>query len=269
VYQASWTGSLGVTAWDPWLVRAVARPVDTLPVEGVRGQTSDASDVVSVLVPPAGPPDLDVPMAEIWGSNHRGVVVRSSTSAPARATASGSHRFGATTGSGTTDVVVPVPLESLDETALATPPAGASTSVVLERGARATGRSPLAVWFTRPVATDPVDVTLRLIDPFGRTTERTVTVPAWVPPPPFTVTITGLVARPTGVLAAVETDAPTAAADGVVLHVRALKRRFGPIVGSVLGPVPALPDRPFDQERAAAWCLERGISGLAKRLSAA
>jgi DNA polymerase-1 len=34
-------------------------------------------------------------------------------------------------------------------------------------------------------------------------------------------------------------------------------------------PLPALPDRAFDQERAAAWCLERGISGLAKRLSAA
>jgi DNA polymerase-1 len=34
-------------------------------------------------------------------------------------------------------------------------------------------------------------------------------------------------------------------------------------------PLPALPDRPFDQERAVAWCLERGISGLAKRLSAA
>ena len=33
--------------------------------------------------------------------------------------------------------------------------------------------------------------------------------------------------------------------------------------------LPALPDRPFDPERAAAWCLERGISGLAKRLSAA
>ena len=245
VYEGIWTGSLGDAAWDPWLVRAVARPVDTLPVEGVRGQTSDASDVVSVLVPPAGPPDLDVPTAEIWGSDHRGVVVRSSTSAPARATASGSHRLGATTGSGVGDVVVPVPLESLDETALTTPPAAASTSTVLERGARASGRSPLAAWFTRPVATDPVDVTLRLIDPFGRTTERTVTVPAWVPPPPFTVSITGLVARPTGVLAAVETDAPAAAAEGVVMHVRALKRRFGPLVGPVVGPVPPPPDRPL------------------------
>jgi hypothetical protein len=51
------------------------------------------------------------------------------------------------------------------------------------------------------------------------------------------------------VLAAVETDAPAAAADGVVLHVRALKRRFGPIFGPVIapvvGPAPPRPDRPL------------------------
>jgi hypothetical protein len=248
VYEGSWTGSLGAVAWDPWLVRVVARPVDTLPVDGVRGQTSDASDVVSVLVPPAGAPDLDAPSVEVWGADHRGVVVRTSTSAPTRATASGSHRFGATTGPGATDVVVPAPLESLAETTLTTPPTAASTSPAPERGARVAGRSPLAVWFTRPVATDPVDVTLRLVDPFGRTTERTITVPGWVPPPPFTVTITGLVPRPTGVLALLETDAPTAASAGIVLHVRALKRRFGPIVGPVfdplVGPLPR-PDRPL------------------------
>jgi hypothetical protein len=37
------------------------------------------------------------------------------------------------------------------------------------------------------VAADPVTVTLRLIDPLGRPTERTITVPGWVPPPPVAI----------------------------------------------------------------------------------
>jgi hypothetical protein len=244
VYQAIWTGSLGVPSWDPWLVRAVAKPVDTVPVEGVRGQISEASDVVSVLVPPGSAPDLDALTAEIWGGDHRGVVVRSSTSAPARTTASGSHRIGATTGPSAADAVVPVPLESLPETPLAAPPGGASAGTVLERGARAAGRTPVAVWFTRPVATDPVDVTVRLIDPFGRPTEQHLTVAGWVPPPPFTVSITALAARPTGVLAAVETDASAASAAGVVMHVRARRRMFGPVIGPLVHRDVDAPTRP-------------------------
>ena len=237
MYTATWTGALGVSSWDTWLVRAVARPRDVLEVEAVRGQISDASDVVSVLVPPGGPPDLDVLTADIWGPDHRGVVVRSSTSAPARTTSTGSHRIGSTSGPGAADVLAPAAFEGLAETPLTTAPGAASTGPVLERGARAVGRSPVALWFKRPVATDPVDVAVRLIDPFGRATERTITVPGWVPPPPFTITITGTVARPTGVLVSMSTDASAAVAAGIVLHVRALKRRFGPIVGPVVGPV--------------------------------
>ena len=86
------------------------------------------------------------------------------------------------------------------------------------------------------MVTDPVSVTLRLLDPFGRVTEQVVVVPGWVPPPPFTVTIVGVTARPTGVLVGVDSDASAAAAAGVVMHVRALKRRiFGG--GGRLGPV--------------------------------
>jgi hypothetical protein len=235
MYEATWTGALGVSAWDPWLVRAVARPVDSLPVDGVRGQISDASDVVSVIVPPAGPPDLDVLTADIWDADHRGVVVRTSTSAPARATASGSHRIGSTSGPGAGDVLVPVAFEGLAETPLTTAPGAASTGPVLERGVRSSGRSPVALWFKRPVATDPVDVAVRLIDPFGRATERRITVPGWVAPPPFTITISGSASRPTGVLVSMTTDASSAAAAGIVLHVRALKRRFGPIFGPLGG----------------------------------
>ncbi|MEO5746196.1 MAG: hypothetical protein ABIQ53_16635, partial [Terracoccus sp.] len=194
---------------------------------------SAASEIGSVLVPPTTPPDLDGLAADLWSPDHRGVVVRTSTSAPVDVTTSGAHRLGGTAG----DVVLPVvALSASAESALTSPPPDADTAPVIERGARTSGRTPLALWFRRPVATDPVTVTLRLLDPFGRVTERVVAVPGWVPPPPFTVTIAGVTARPAGVLVGVDSDASAAAAAGVVMHVRALKRRaFGG--GGRLGPI--------------------------------
>ena len=128
-------------------------------------------------------------------------------------------------------------LGSFAESTLTSPPAAATTSAVIERGARASGRTPLALWFRRPVATDPVTVSVRLIDPFGRLTEQVVMVPGWVPPPPFTVTITAVTARPTGVLVAVDSDASAAAAAGIVMHVQARKRRVLGGGGGRLGPI--------------------------------
>ncbi|MDN5778659.1 MAG: hypothetical protein L0H96_17330, partial [Humibacillus sp.] len=236
VYEASWSGSLS-PSWTPWLIRVVAKPVDALTVLGVRGVTSAASEIVSVFVPPATAPDLDALTADLWGADHRGVVVRTSTSAPVGVTTIGAHRFGGTAG----DAVLPVvALSTFDESALTSPPADANTTPVTERGVRTAGRTPLALWFRRPVATDPVTVTLRLLDPFGRVTERAVVVPGWVPPPPFTVTIVGVTARPTGVLVGVNSDASAAAAAGVVMHVRALKRRVlggGGRLGPIRGPL--------------------------------
>lgn len=232
IYEANWTGALA-ESWDPWLIRAVAKPVDTLPVHGVRGVMSAASEITSVLLPPTTPPDLDVLTAELWDPDHRGVVVRSSTSAPVRVTASGEHRLG---GSAGTVVLPATTLAAYGDSALTSPPGGAATAPVVERGARAAGRTPLALWFKRPVATDPVDVTLRLLDPAGRVTERSLTVPGWVAPPSFTVTIAFMTARPGGVLLGVDSDASAAAAAGVVMNVRALKRaKLGGGPGGGLG----------------------------------
>ena len=185
IHTATWTGSFP-PHWDAWLVRVVAVPVDRVSVEGVLGLPSASSEVASVLVPPTVPPDLDVLTSDIWGSDHRGVLIRTSTSAPWRTGPLGAHRLIAVVGADE-QVLTATPLEALAETALTTAPGAASTAVVGERGARAGGRSPLGVWFTRPVAADPVTVTLRLIDPLGRSTERTITVPGWVPPPPVVV----------------------------------------------------------------------------------
>lgn len=221
IYTATWTGTLPA-AWDEWYVRAVAKPVDTLPVEAVRGLTSDASEVSTLLVPPGGPPDLDVLTSEVWAPSHRGVVVRSSTSAPPRSTPLGSHRLIWTVG---TEAAEGSALEAITQVAdLTTAPAGTDTGTIPERGARAAGRTPLALWFTRPVAADPIDVKLRLVDPLGRATERTITVPGWVPPPPYSVTLGPIIARTGGVFVGLDTDASRAPSAGVLLHVSVLKR---------------------------------------------
>ena len=210
------------TEWDAWLVRAVAVPVDSVPVEGVLGLPSQACDVVSILVPPAGPPDLGALTFDLWGADHRGVVVHSSTTAPARPVTLGSHRLSATAGTQRLPITA---IQDLAETPLTAPPPGAATAVVLQRGARAGGSSPLALWFTRPVAADPVDVTMRLVDPLGRSTEHVVTVPGWVAPPPVDlqiVAVTPVVGR--GVILALACDAPIANEPPYVIEVRAVQR---------------------------------------------
>jgi hypothetical protein len=242
IYRGTWSGTL-TPSWDPWLVRAIAQPVDTVPVQAIRGLPSNDSEITSLVVLPDGAPDLEPLTAMTWGPDNRGVFVHSSTNAPARATSSGSHRLSALAGA----TLVPLAaLESLPETALASAPPGATVAPVLERGARATGRSPLGLWFTRPVAADPVDVTLRLVDPTGRATERTLTVPGFVPPPTYSIAIATTLVRATGVLLGVNTDAPATAAAGVVMRVRAVKKVvLGTILDNRLDATFALADIGF------------------------
>lgn len=241
IYTATWTGPFP-PAWDQWLVRAVALAVDTVPVAGVRGLPSESGDVVSFLVPPDGPPDLAPLTYDIWAGDHRGVVIRSSTTAPVRALPLGSHRFTATAG---TQTFVATPIEQLAETPLTTAPAAAATAAVLERGARASGHSPVALWFTRPVAADPVQVTLRLVDPLGRATEQTLTVPGYVPPPPIQLAVVGVsVIAARGVVVRLACDADPSAEPPFVMEVSASQRGrfFGPIralqLTGTVGPLP-------------------------------
>lgn len=268
VYTATWSGTFD-PSWDEWLVRVVAVPVDVVPVEAVRGVPSAASEPVSLLVPPAAPPDLGPLVAELWGPGHDGVVVTTSTSVPARSGPLGSHRLGGVAG-GTP--IAPVLLEAIDEHAAAVPPPppappgppppGATPGPVLVRGTRSAGRSPLALWFTRPVAGDPVDVVLRLVDPLGRVTEQRLTVPGWVPAPPPSLQIVGrttIAGR--GTVFELRSDAPVEAAPPFVLEVVAASRirmrpgpigRWGPLLRrprpvTASFPLPEIPSvvRPF------------------------
>ncbi len=225
IYAATWTGVLP-GRWDPWLLRSVAVPVDTVPVKGERGLPSPASDVVAITVPPAAP-ELEPLTAEVWGGDHRGVVVRSTTTAPPRVLPAGVHRLDGETGS---DAVAVHALPDVPVTPLTTPPAGAATAPVLEQGTRVAGRSPLALWFTRPVAADPVDVRLRLVDPTGREVVRRLSVPGWVEPAPDVsvslVDVFAIAGR--GVHVGIVTDASARRRPPYVLEVVAAQRLVGP-----------------------------------------
>jgi hypothetical protein len=204
VYTASWSGAFP-ESWDEWHVRAIAIPQNTMPVQAVRGLPSDPSDVVRVTALPSAAPDL-APLVIETDAAHTGIVVRTSTSAPARTVPTGDHRVAATAGE---TEVAPALLQSLPETPLMTPPPASATQPVLERGARAAGRTPLALFFTRPVAADPVEVAVRVTDPLGRVSERTETVPGWVPPPPVDLTLVdAFVIAGRGVAVVVTSDAP-------------------------------------------------------------
>jgi hypothetical protein len=112
---------------------------------------------------------------------------------------------------------------------------------VLERGPRTAGHSALALWFTRPVAATPSEVTLRLVDPLGRVTERTVTIPGWTAPPPIVLQITQVTAiAGRGVVVSLTTDAPLDAAPPFVIGIRVVQT----LAGSRLPfPVPPGPVR--------------------------
>jgi hypothetical protein len=221
IYTASWTGAFP-PSWDDWFVRAIAIPVDTVPVQAVRGLPSDASDAITVVVPPVGPPDLAPLVVEATDAGHTAIVVRTSTSATVRTVPAGDHRIGATVNA---TILPAVPLGDVPETALASPPGAAATEPALERGVRTAGRSPLALWFTRTVATDPVSVAIRLIDPFGRVTERTEIVPGWVPPPVLDLTLLDVIAVVgRGVGISVASDAPVEVDPPYSLAVRASQR---------------------------------------------
>ena len=181
-YSATWSGPFPAS-WDDWFVRAVAVPVDTVPVEAVRGQRSLASGAITVPVLPSTGPDLAPLVAEVWGADDRGVVVRTSTSAPEKVTAFGPHRLRCVAAG------VAAPAQPLGDVALdpSTPPPSApapGAAPLTVRLARAGGSTPLAVWFQRVDATQPVDVEVSLADPLGRVTTRTLTVAGVTPPPP-------------------------------------------------------------------------------------
>lgn len=256
-WSAEWSGVFDAS-WDDWFIRATAVPVDSVPEEAVRGTPSPPCDPVTLSALPDAPPDLAPLIADVWGDAHDGVLVRTSTSAPMRALALGSHRVSGIAGS---SIVAPIPVEDIRAGPTLpsdAPPAGATAAPVLVHAARAAGRTPLALWFRRPTATDPVNVVLRLADPLGRVTERALTVPGWVPPPPVLPTLRLLdvfkiIGR--GAVLHLRSDAPVDVAPPYVLRITATPRilprglPFPPMPGGfppLVRPRPVIAAFPLD-----------------------
>lgn len=179
-YEASWSGAFP-PSWEPWSVRAVAVPLAVEPQLGMRGQRSASSPLVSIVSPVTAPPNLEPLVASVWGPANDGVVVRSATDSPLT-TPFGPHRLGATI-SGSPVAADLVPLGDLVEDT-GSPPASWTTDPLLVRAPRSGGETPLALWFRRADPSQEVDVTMAIVDPRGRRTERTLTVPPWLPPEP-------------------------------------------------------------------------------------
>ncbi|HEY9408104.1 MAG TPA: hypothetical protein VIP77_00865 [Jiangellaceae bacterium] len=226
-YTAEWTGGFGAS-WDDWLIRAVAVPVDSVPVEAVRGLLSAACEPVLVTVLPDSAPDLAPLVAVPLGTGEL-MLVTTSTSAPAREVPLGSHRVSAeVSGAAGVAGVAPVALQSVAEgpVAAAAPPAGADPGAVLVRGTRSGGRSPLAVWLTRPDAEQPLDVVVRVVDPLGRLSEQRVTVPAFVAEPPTLDLLDVVAIAGRGVVIRVRSDADVHALPPYVLAVLVQQARL-------------------------------------------
>ncbi len=248
-YVASWTGAFDAS-WDDWFVRAVAVPVDTVPVEAVRGLPSPACEPVVVTVLPAAAPDL-APLIAIPIGTGELVLVTTSTSAPARAVALGNHRVSAeVTGAG---AIAPTALQDVvlgPVTDGAGPPSDSDPGPVLVRGDRSGGHTPLAVWFTRPDAGQPAELTVRLVDPRGRLSEQQVTVPAVSDAPPSLELLDVVTIIGRGVVVRVRSDADAEVQPPYVLAVQAQQTRRPFPIGPLPRPVRArfelddIPTRP-------------------------
>jgi hypothetical protein len=233
-YTAEWTGAFAAS-WDDWFVRAVAVPVDAVPVEAVRGLPSPACEPVVVTVLPAAVPDLAPLVATPLGTGEL-VLVTTSTSAPAHEVALGNHRISVEVGGAAgVAAVAPVALQSVPAGPVADgaggPPAGSDPGAVLVSANRTSGRSPLAVWFTRPDAAVPAEVMMRLVDPLGRLTEQQITVPPVADQPATLDLLDVFTIAGRGVVVTVRSDADVEVQPPYVLALQAqqLQRPF-PIV---------------------------------------
>jgi hypothetical protein len=257
-YTASWTGPVA-ESWEPTRYRAVAIPVAEVPVEATRGVPSPGSPQVPVQVPPSTPPDLELLTAEEWGGDPLGIVVRTATRAPIAPTAFGPHVLHISilpAGGGAP--LFPDTQAGLHELAEATdpgaPPSGADTAPVVVRSATAGGVTPLGLWFKRGAPGDSVRVRVRLVDPLGHVTDRTIDVPPHTdeaPPSLDVIDFFRITGR--GVVVRFASDAPVAPAPegSHVLQVEA--RRPGlPLLGPMVRPVElsiVVPDIPVMDSR--------------------
>lgn len=238
VYTATWSGALP-PSWEPWWLRATAIPVATVDAAAERGLVSIASDVVTLSVLPTAAPTLDPLVPQVQGADHKGLLIRTGTTALDRPVPAGAHRVTVDVGG---VMAGPVALQDTALVADASTPPDTSAGPVVQRLARVAGRTPLLVWGHRNDPATAVQVTVRVVDPLARQAEETMLVPAWVEPVPELhleiVDVFRIVGR--GYVANLITSADPGKVPPYVLSVVAtLPGRVGPILP------PIRPDRPL------------------------
>jgi hypothetical protein len=157
-------------SWRNVWYRAVAWSDDD-PIRGVLKGRSLPSPAVSVLVPPAGPPDLSIPVMSWPGGDPAAVLISFSSAAPVAPTPIGPHILSVeATPTGAAPLVKRQ--TSLDTVDLVQPATGSGVW-------RIDGTpNQYRLLLRRAAMGDAVSVTLRLTDPLGRVAERVIMVPS-------------------------------------------------------------------------------------------
>lgn len=157
-------------SWKQVWYRAVAL-ADPLPQRGVLGGRSLASPAVPVIVPPAGPPTLSAIVMTWPGGGPGAVLAAFSTDAPAGDTPLGPHVLEVEAlEQGVADPLLRA-RTGLPEVPEAAPAAPGS-------GLWRTGPGHYAVLLRRHDAAHAASISVRLVDPLGRATERVAAVAA-------------------------------------------------------------------------------------------
>lgn len=195
-------------SWRNVWYRAVAWSDDDA-LRGVLKGRSRPSPAVSVLIPPAGPPDLS-PLTMSWpGGDPAAVLLQFSSNAPVAATPAGPHML-------SVEAVLAggAPLlrrqTALDKLSLAPPVTG--TDVWRIDG----GPTQYRLLVRRAAMGDAVSVTVRMTDPLGRASERTLAIPSGsIVPLPLLSPIVGAALSPSGKAYTFSSNAPDSDAGGV------------------------------------------------------
>jgi hypothetical protein len=207
-------------SWKPVFYRAVAWGTDDAD-RGHYGARSQASVVRQVVVPPSAPPDLSALAFVLPIAGSASARIDFTTAAPIDATTLGPHvleaEVVATDSAGVSSAVALVVAKApLDELATAEPGAGLSG---LWRDSTAGGVTPLHLLVRRSDPGTTLRVRVRLTDPLGRITERTLDVPVVPPVPPPDITSPTLTAVAVGTILAFTTTVPDTAPGGAAYRV--------------------------------------------------
>jgi hypothetical protein len=202
-------------SWKPVFYRAVAWGTDDAD-RAQYGVRSQASVVRQVVVPPSAPPDLSVLAFVLPVAGSANARVDFTTAAPVDPTTLGPHvleaEVVATDPAGVSSTVDLVLAKApLDELATAEPGAGLSG---LWRDPTAGGVTPLHLLVRRSDPATTLRVRVRLTDPLGRLTERTLDVPVVPPVPPPDLTDPTLTNVAGGTILAFTTTVPDTAPGG-------------------------------------------------------